>query len=290
MPDRLIALSALLLAAAAALAHAQQPTATGPAAVPPGGARPTTRPASQPASQNFTLTPVAMSIPVPDGPVVKKTELEDGLLAEDLKIGDGYEVKPGGAVVAHYHGTLKDGGKVFDSSFQRGTPVPFSLSGVIVGWQKGVPGMKVGGIRRLTIPSKLAYGERGYAGTIPPNADLVFIIQVVDALQIEDLKPGSGDAATGQFVAVTTHVMKDKDGKEVDKADAAHPYIWIPGEFQGIQFGLEGMKPGGKRHIIVPKEMNNAPPTGATTRPTNVPLTIDVELIAVRNLGGLRRR
>ena len=64
---------------------------------------------------------------VPSLPIVKKTELEGGLIIEDMKIGEGYEVKEGGAVVAHYHGTLKDGGKTFDSSFERGEPIAFPL-------------------------------------------------------------------------------------------------------------------------------------------------------------------
>jgi peptidylprolyl isomerase len=94
-------------------------------------------------------------------PIVKKTELADGIIAEDMKIGEGFEIPEGGAVVCHYHGTLKEGGKKFDSSYERGEPIAFPLSGVIPGWQKGVPGMKVGGIRKLTIPSAMAYGERG---------------------------------------------------------------------------------------------------------------------------------
>jgi len=250
-------------------------------ALQPGGtpANPAANIAAQP-----EMPPMPAAIPVPDGPVVKRTELEGGLIAEDIKIGEGYEVKPGGAVVVHYHGTLKDGGKVFDSSFQRGEPIAFPLGGVIQGWQKGVPGMKIGGIRRLTIPSALGYGERGAGGDIPPNADLVFVIQLVDAVQIEELKAGEGEAVDGACVAVTTHIMKDAAGKEIDKVTADKPYIWIPGEFDGFLFGLDGMKCGGKRKIYVPKEMNSSPPQLQSKRPQNVPLTIEVELVAVRNL------
>lgn len=229
-------------------------------------------------------------ITVPDMPVVKTTELEGGIIAEDLKIGDGYEVKPGGAVVAHYHGTLKEGGKVFDSSFERGEPMAFPLNGVIQGWQKGVPGMKIGGIRRLTIPAALAYGASGAGEDIPPNADLIFVIQLVDALQIEDLKEGTGEAATGQCVAVTTHTIKDGDGKEIEKIDAANPYVWFPGELEGIQFGVEGMKVGGKRRISIPKEMNMANPQLQAGRPSGVPMVIELDLVAMRNLPQQRRR
>jgi peptidylprolyl isomerase len=221
--------------------------------------------------------------------VLKTTELEGGLIAEDLKIGDGFEVKPGGAVVAHYHGTLKEGGKEFDSSFKHGEPVSFPLNGVIAGWQKGVPGMKVGGVRRLTVPAAMGYGPQGSGPDIPPNADLVFIIQLVDALQIEDLKVGEGEEASGQCLAVTGYSIKDKDGKEIEKADVSKPYIWLPGEFQPMQLGVEGMKVGGKRKLTVPKEMNQTAPQANSSRPQNIPITVEIDLVAVRNLGPTRR-
>jgi peptidylprolyl isomerase len=269
-----LTLIALAGFAAVASARLDDPKAA-PAATPP--------PAAAAATPAAPAAPKA--IPVPEGAVVKKTELEGGLIVEDIKLGDGYEVKSGGAVVAHYHGTLKEGGKVFDSSFSRGEPVAFPLTGVIEGWGKGVPGMKVGGIRKLTIPSKMAYGENGAGQDIPPNSDLVFTIQLVDALQIEDVKVGEGEAAKGQCVAVTTHTIKDKDGKEIEKKVGNDLYIWFPGEHQGVNFGLEGMKVGGTRKIIVPKEMNVSPPQAMSKRPQNVPITLEVNLVAVRNLG-----
>jgi FKBP-type peptidyl-prolyl cis-trans isomerase len=276
-------LATFLAAVAAAPVFAQQPTGTQPPPKPPTGA--TGAPAST--GGGMAITPVEppkpAGIPVPEGPVVHKEELEGGLIIEDIKIGEGYEVKPGGAVVANYHGTLKSDGSVFDSSFNRGEPVAFPLSQVIPGWQKGVPGMKIGGVRRLTIPAAMAYGASARPG-IPANSDLVFVIQLVDAVQTKDIKEGTGDAAEGSFVAVTAHTFKDKDGKVVGTADAAHPYIWIPRENQGVLFGLEGMKPGGKRVINIPKEMNNVSPIPDTDRPANVPLTMEVELIAVKNL------
>lgn len=271
-------LLALVIAAGIVPVALAQNTPTTPS-TPGNGAQPT-----PPAE----ATPGA--IPVPDLPIVNKTELEGGLLIEDMKIGDGYEVKPGGAVVAHYHGTLKEGGKEFDSSFKRGEPIAFPLNGVIQGWQKGVPGMKIGGIRRLTIPAAMGYGAAGAGEDIPPNADLVFVIQLVDALQVEDLKEGTGEPAGPQCVAVTTHTITDKDGKQVEKAEAANPYVWFPGELEGIQYGLEGMKVGGKRRISIPKEMNQANPQLGSTRPSDVPMVIELDLIAMRNLPTQRRR
>jgi peptidylprolyl isomerase len=100
------------------------------------------------------------------------------LKIEDLVVGDGQEVKPGEYVTAFYHGTLLKDGKVFDSSYERGVPTPFPLTGVIQGWQKGVPGMKIGGQRRLTIPAALAYGANPPSASIPANADMVFVIEI----------------------------------------------------------------------------------------------------------------
>jgi FKBP-type peptidyl-prolyl cis-trans isomerase len=114
--------------------------------------------------------------------------------------------------------------------------------------------------------------------------------RLVDALQIEDLKIGEGDVATGQCVAVTAYSIKDADGKEVEKADASKPYIWLPNEYQPMQMGLDGMKVGGKRKLTVPKQMNQSNPQLAANRVSNVPVTVEVELIAVRNLPGARRR
>ena len=233
--------------------------------------------------------PKPTPVPVPDGPVVNKQELEGGLIIEDLKIGDGYEVKPGGAVVAYYHGTLKADGKVFDSAFDRGEPLGFGLSGVIQGWQKGVPGMKVGGVRRLTIPAALGYGAQGAGAQIPPNSDLVFVIQLVDAIRTEDIKEGEGEPATGTFVAVTAYSLKDAEGKEIEKADAAKPYIWIPNELQGVQLGLEGMKVGGKRKIHIPKEFAIGNANLAPNRPQKVPMDAEVELLNLRVLNTRRR-
>lgn len=238
-----------------------------------------------PQPEGDVLPPPPPKVAVPDGPVVNRQELADGLIIEDLKIGDGYQVKPGGAVVAYYHGTLKEGGAEFDSAFRRGEPVAFPLNGVIKGWQEGVPGMKVGGVRRLIIPAALGYGERGAGSSIPPNSDLVFVIQLVDALQVIDEKEGTGEEASGQFVAVTTHTITDADGKVIETVTAEDPYVWIPNEFQPIQYGVEGMKVGGKRKIVVPAQMNKVNPQSGSTRAGDVPCTIELNLVGVRNLG-----
>lgn len=101
------------------------------------------------------------------------------LQADDLKQGTGETVKPGATITADYTGAVAKTGVIFQSSKDSGQPVSFSLSQVIAGWSQGVPGMKVGGTRRLLIPAPLAYGSRPPQGSgIPVDADLVFDVTV----------------------------------------------------------------------------------------------------------------
>ncbi len=103
-----------------------------------------------------------------------------GLKYYDIKVGDGPMPKPGSMVKVHYSGWLKDG-KLFDSSVKRNSPFTFNTaSGVIKGWIEGISTMKVGGVRRLEIPSDLAYGDRGAGSVIPPNSDLIFEIELLE--------------------------------------------------------------------------------------------------------------
>ncbi len=103
------------------------------------------------------------------------------LVIEDIKKGAGAEVTSGDTVVMHYKGTLLDGTK-FDSSYDRNEPFEtrIGVGRVIEGWEMGIPGMKIGGKRKLTIPSDLAYGSSGAGGVIPPHAALIFEVELLD--------------------------------------------------------------------------------------------------------------
>ena len=104
---------------------------------------------------------------------------DKGLKVWDVKEGKGDAAKAGAMVTIHYTGWTLDG-KIFDSSVTRGEPAQFPLKNLIKGWQVGVPGMKPGGVRRLSIPYQLAYGEAGRPPTIPAKATLIFEIEAFE--------------------------------------------------------------------------------------------------------------
>lgn len=106
------------------------------------------------------------------------TTLDKGVIAEDTVVGTGPDCPKGATVKVHYTGTLLSNGKKFDSSIG-GPPIEFPLNGLIEGWKIGIPGMKAGGKRKLTIPWPVAYGEAGSPPEIPRKADLVFEIELI---------------------------------------------------------------------------------------------------------------
>ncbi|KAK4181474.1 putative FK506-binding protein [Triangularia setosa] len=124
-----------------------------------------------PATRNLSFTAARMGIP---------TDAPKGLIIEVQTPGSGPEVKKGDSVDVHYKGTLENGTE-FDQSYKRGQPLNFTVGAgmVIQGWDAGLVGMQVGEKRKLTIPSELAYGERGIPGVIPAKATLIFETELV---------------------------------------------------------------------------------------------------------------
>ena len=114
---------------------------------------------------------------------MSQTTTPSGLIYEDVTVGKGDAAALGQTVSVHYTGWLPDGTK-FDSSKDRNEPFEFPLGAgyVIRGWDEGVQGMQVGGVRKLTIPPELGYGARGAGGVIPPNATLIFEVELLEIL------------------------------------------------------------------------------------------------------------
>jgi FKBP-type peptidyl-prolyl cis-trans isomerase len=135
-------------------------------------------PVEQSTEQPASEQPARQQSGRPSGePVEEATELR----IEDITEGTGAEAQPGQVAVVHYTGWLADGTR-FDSSLDAGRPFEFTIGAgeVISGWDQGVAGMKVGGTRRLIIPPALGYGEQGAGGVIPPNATLVFEVELLE--------------------------------------------------------------------------------------------------------------
>jgi peptidylprolyl isomerase len=218
----------------------------------------------------------------------------DGMIIQDLKLGTGAAVAKDSAVVAHYTGTLKEGGKKFDSSHDRGQPAVFPLGGVIKGWQEGVPGMKVGGKRRLTIPAKMAYGEREIPGPdgkplIPANSDLVFEIEIVNTIISEDLTVGDGKVCPLNLrnpASVKVHYRGTllSNGKQFDSSyDRNEPITFSLGQvIPGWTFGVPGMKVGGKRKLTIPWQMAYGEAGAPPDIPGKADLVFEIELLDVK--------
>ena len=160
----------------------KNPAATGAVSSAPAAPQAAPAPATSPAP----AAPPAPASPAPASPAIAaagqppRHEPVRKLEVKDLKLGKGAAAKPGRTVTIHYVGTLDDG-RVFDNSRARETPLRFVLGSgeMIKGWDEGLKGMRVGGIRRLVVPPSLGYGDKGVKGVVPPDAVLTFEIELL---------------------------------------------------------------------------------------------------------------
>ncbi|MDX8400495.1 MAG: FKBP-type peptidyl-prolyl cis-trans isomerase [Gallionellaceae bacterium] len=225
------------------------------------------------------------------------------LIKTDTKLGEGAEAQAGQTVTVHYTGWLFDEsaeenkGAKFDSSLDRNEPFEFPLGAgrVIQGWDEGVQGMLEGGQRTLIIPSEMGYGESGAGSDIPPNSTLIFEVKLLKVLKtdIVDTKLGEGDeASAGQQVSVHyTGWLFDKDaedskGTKFDSSrDRNDPFEFSLGMGQVIQGwdqGVQGMKVGGERTLVIPPEMGYGRRGAGGVIPPNATLVFEVELLGVK--------
>jgi peptidylprolyl isomerase len=220
----------------------------------------------------------------------------------DLQPGTGVAAATGDSVVVHYTGWLYDKGKsdnkgtMFDTS-SGGSPFGFLLGAdeVIPGFEQGVVGMKAGGLRRVTIPPELGYGASG-SGSIPPNATLIFEVQLVEIrtpaiteLQILDLEVGTGtEAATGKQVSVyytgwlyDASAVDHKGTQFGSQTDTAVVFTLGAGQaITGIERGVVGMKVGGLRRLSIPPHLAFGS-GGSATVPANTPVIYEIRLVTV---------
>jgi peptidylprolyl isomerase len=236
-------------------------------------------------------------------------ETASGLKYIIVEQGSGEAPQAGELVQVHYTGTLEDGTK-FDSSLDRGEPFqfPLGMGRVIPGWDEGLALLNVGGKAKLIIPPELAYGEQGAGGVIPPNATLIFDVELVgiqpgppeaptevdasdlvtteSGLQYYDFEEGSGDSPEeGQTVSVQ-YTGWLEDGTMFDSSMLRGQPIQFPvgvGQvIPGWDEGVASMKVGGKRQLIIPAELAYGEEGAGGVIPPGATLIFEVELVDVQ--------
>ena len=226
-----------------------------------------------------------------------------GLQYAIIKMGNGEKPNATDKVEVHYHGTLEDG-TVFDSSVDRGKTISFPLNRVIKGWTEGVQLMPVGSKFKFIIPPELAYGERGAGGVIPPNATLIFEVELfsikkpfVDTdfglpaeeksldsgLRYLDHVTGNGESIKSGQEAIVHYSGYLADGTKFDSShDKGSPFSFPLGQgrvIKGWDEGIVGMKKGGKRTLIIPPELGYGERGAGGVIPPNAMLMFEVELV-----------
>jgi peptidylprolyl isomerase len=306
LPSRLTLLCFALLLVAACGRNRAEPTATPAPAAPAAAdvvatATPTPEPPSAaPAESQATPTPID-----PEKTVITAS----GLQYTETAPGDGPQPQPGDSVAVHYTGTLTDGA-VFDSSYNRNEPFrfPLGLGQVIPGWDEGIALMNQGGQAILVIPPELAYGEEGFQGVIPPNATLIFDVELVEVsegapdaptpvdasayltttngIQYVDLVTGTGGSPMpGQLVSVHYTGWLQEGGKFDSSLDRGQPFEFNLGMGQvipGWDLGMAGMQVGGKRQLIIPPELAYGDQGFPPIIPPNATLIFEIELLELK--------
>lgn len=277
---------------------------------------PTAAPTVAAASPVPTITPVLSTqtaAPTSAFPTLRPTlvglHTDSGLTYIELRAGDGPGPKTGDVVTVNYIGKL-EGGRIFADSYKDNQPIRFVLGQkqVIAGLEEGLARMKKGGQARLIIPPELAYGARGLAGSIPPQATLTFEIELLDVqpgspakpqvvdpayyikktdgLKYYDLKEGDGAYPLGGQTIVVHYTGWLADGAKIDSSiDRGLPLSFTFGVDRvilGWEEGLATMRVGGVRQLVIPPELGYGRQGLGKVIPPNATLIFEIELLAAR--------
>jgi FKBP-type peptidyl-prolyl cis-trans isomerase len=213
----------------------------------------------------------------------------------DIKVGTGPKSANGDLLIVTYTGKLANG-TVFDSNDKKDKP-PFSIrlgpnANVIEGWRKGLIGMQKGGIRKLVIPSSMAYGPKG-RGSIPANAELTFTIKLLDMVRKgegiyydkTDIKKGTGKTAAKGDTVKVHYTGKLVNGMEFDSSykrkEPIEVVIGGPNVLKAFGYGIVGMREGGKRKLRLPPEIAFGPNGKLPTIPGDSVVIFEIELLKV---------
>jgi peptidylprolyl isomerase len=282
------------------LAETAAPASAASSASTPASAAETQNEATTPTSPNATPTPLDK-----EDTIITST----GLQYTESEAGAGKKPQAGDVVAVHYTGTLSDG-TVFDSSYDRGEPIRFPLGAgrVIPGWDEGIGMMAEGGKAILVIPPDLAYGERGAGDVIPPNATLIFDVELVEVtegapaspaevaeadyvtdesgLKYYDLVPGDGASPLPGQQVIVHYTGWLQNGDRFDSSlytgDPLSFNIGMGQVIPGWDLGLATMKVGGKRQLVISPELGYGEQGAGGVIPPNATLIFEVELLQVR--------
>ncbi len=234
---------------------------------------------------------------------------DSGLQYVILEAGDGPSPEPGELVSVHYAGTLEDGTE-FDNSYRRGEPIqfPVGMGMVIPGWDEGIGLLKVGDKAKFVIPPELGYGAQGAGGVIPPNATLIFEVELLgiqpgspekptavaeedyvvtdSGLKYYDLEEGTGETPKEGQAVQAHYTGWLEDGTKFDSSlDRGRPFQLMLGVghvIPGWDEGLSTMKVGGKRQLVIPPDLAYGEKgAGEGLIPPNATLIFELELLSV---------
>mgnify|MGYP001581306532 CR=1 FL=1 len=238
--------------------------------------------------------------------VLPRNETPDDLVVRDILIGTGAQAGVGDVLEVNYVGVLLSDGIEFDASWNRSQTffVPIGMGAVIPGWDQGIVGMREGGRRVLVIPPHLGYGSSGAGSSIPADASLVFVVDLVsvfdlepppipeptevgESLEVEDLSDGAGDVVESGDTVTVHYLGTLSDGTVFDASwGRGMPFtttIGVGMVIPGWDQGIVGMREGGRRLLKIPSDLAYGERGSGAAIPPNTPLLFVVDLIRIQS-------